>query len=154
MDSAEMWRPVPGFPAEASNLGRVKGPSGEVLKPYVAPSGHLHVLIRRRKLRVHHAILLAFGFPRPAGLECRHLDGDPTNNTVTNLRWGTKFEQHEDDRRNGVVRAKSHHLNAEKVRAIRENLAAGSGIRATAREVGVSHTTVISVRDGRLWKAA
>jgi hypothetical protein len=82
---AEVWRPVPGWPCKASSLGRVLGPSGKVLKPYNSKSGHLHVLIRGRKLRVHHAILVAFVGPRPPGKECRHLDDDPANNYP---HWG------------------------------------------------------------------
>ena len=30
------------------------------------------------------------GAPRPIGMECCHLDDDPTNNHLSNLRWDTR----------------------------------------------------------------
>jgi hypothetical protein len=155
VNEEEEWRPVPGFAAEASNLGRIKGPSGEVLKPYVAESGHLHVLIRRRKLRVHHAVLLAFGSPRPEGLVCRHLDDNPANNRLDNLRWGTYQENVDDAIRNDRIRhgeAKPGcRLTVAQVLEIRED-------RRPAREVGpdygVSHTAVLRIRRGDRWRRA
>lgn len=39
--------------------------------------------------RVHSAVMLAFVGPRPAGLEVRHLDGNPKNNVLSNLAYGT-----------------------------------------------------------------
>lgn len=150
------WTDVPGWPGVAvTRDGAIRGPSGKVLAPYVAPSGHLHVLIRRRKLRVHHAVLLAFVGPPAPGEETRHLNGRPADNRVENLAWGTRLEQREDDRRNGVSRRPSiTRLSADQVAVIRHALAGGAGVRTTARALGVSHTTVIAVRDGRLWKAA
>lgn len=153
--NAEEWRPVPGFAAEASNLGRVKGPSGEVLKPYIAQSGHLHVLIRNRKLRVHHAVLLAFGFPRPDGQVCRHFDDDPTNNMLGNLRWGTWQENADDAIRNGRTRCgenkPGHRLTVADVREIRDDHRAA---RVVGAEYGVSHTAVLRIRRGDRWGRA
>lgn len=44
----------------------------------------------------------AFVGPRPEGLEVRHLDGDPSNNVLSNLTYGTRSDQRMDDVRNGV----------------------------------------------------
>jgi hypothetical protein len=155
MSDQEEWRPVPGFTAEASNLGRIKGPSGEVLKPYAAPSGHLHVLIRRKKLRVHHAVLLAFGFARPDGLCCRHLDDDPANNRLDNLRWGTWQENAEDAIRNGRIRhGEAKHgsrLTTAQVFEIRDDRRAS---RIVGADYGVSHTAILRIRRGDRWRRA
>jgi hypothetical protein len=35
-------------------------------------------------------------------MECLHGDGDPTNNNLSNLRWGTSIENEEDKLRHGT----------------------------------------------------
>lgn len=46
--------------------------------------------------RVHRLILLTFVGPCPEGMQCRHLDGNPGNNRLDNLAWGTTEENIED----------------------------------------------------------
>lgn len=124
----EEWRPIIGWEGfyEVSNLGRVRSVTrtvrvhckdkadhertyiGNVLMGGVLPSGHRFVNLRRpgmraaRSMLVHQIVAEAFISARPHGLEVRHFDGDPSNNDVTNLRWGTRSEQRLDDVRNGV----------------------------------------------------
>ena len=101
--SGEEWRPVPGFEGiyEASNFGRVysvKRPgvsrSGRILTPTPTPAGHLSISLRRNRARlerrVHQVVLLAFVGPCPEGQEVRHMNGDPTDNRLENLRYDTK----------------------------------------------------------------
>jgi hypothetical protein len=150
------WKPVPGWPCYASDDGLVRGPSGLTLKPYVnSKSGHLHVLIRKRKLRVHHAVLFAFVGPRPEGMECRHLDDDPANNLVTNLRWGTRLENRRDRIRLGnEPRGEDkpgHRLTAAQVALIRQD---ARPARVVGAAFGVSHTAVLRIRRGQRWAAA
>lgn len=38
---------------------------------------------------IHRLVLEAFVGPCPPGLEGCHNDGNPTNNCISNLRWGT-----------------------------------------------------------------
>lgn len=57
---------------------------------------------RQRNTLAHHLVLEAFGFPRPDGYQVRHLDGDRTNNRISNLRWGTSSENNYDRVRHGV----------------------------------------------------
>ena len=96
-DPAEIWMPVPGFDKyEVSNLGRVKSHSRgapRILRPGPTNYGHLSVVLGRGNTRMVHALVLtAFVGPRPPGADCRHLDGDPTNNHLANLRWGSRTE--------------------------------------------------------------
>jgi hypothetical protein len=44
----------------------------------------------------------AFVGLRPKGLETRHLDGDPSNNQLSNLAYGTSSENHLDMVRHGT----------------------------------------------------
>lgn len=93
-----------------SNLGKVLGPRGWVLTPRAHQFGYPQVDIYyrdgdarvRRTCLIHHLVLEAFVGPRPQGCECRHLDGNPTNNILTNLVWGTHVENMRDRARHGT----------------------------------------------------
>jgi hypothetical protein len=85
-------------------------------------------------------------------MECRHLDGDPANNALTNLAWGTRAENMHDKIRHGTERHGEEKANARltaaQVHAIR--LDARSS-RSVAVDYGVSHTTILGIRRGRTW---
>lgn len=49
-----------------------------------------------QRVWAHQAVMLAFVGPRPNGQEIRHLDGDPSNNRRSNLRYGTHAENMRD----------------------------------------------------------
>lgn len=51
--------------------------------------------------RVHILVAVAFIGPRPKGQIIRHLDGNPKNNRVSNLAWGTQSENLFDTVRHG-----------------------------------------------------
>lgn len=114
----EEWRPIPGWEGlyEVSNLGRVKScprevqgrpgrkpykRPGQLRKPSVNSTGRLQVGLSApgRKwfnMKVHRAVALAFLGPAPEGCEVCHNDGNPMNNRLDNLRWGTKKENSAD----------------------------------------------------------
>lgn len=99
----EEWRPVPGFLGyEVSDQGRVRsllGPEPLIMRPHTRKTGYRHVVLHGKTRFVHHLVLEAFVGPRTDGQECRHLDGQPGNNWLTNLRWGTRAEQMDDKAR-------------------------------------------------------
>ena len=96
--SGIQWRQIQDVPGyQVSDIGQVRraipGTStrvGRMLKPQVNEDGYLHLMIRRKKLKIHTAVLTAFVGPRPEGHEARHLDDDKANNRLWNLRWGTR----------------------------------------------------------------
>jgi hypothetical protein len=104
----ERWLPVPGFEGmyEVSDMGRVRswkrwGVDGaRILKPHPDGDGYLKVALHRDSKRfdvaIHRLVPLAFIGPPPQGHEVRHLDGDPANNHLSNLRYGTQFENAQD----------------------------------------------------------
>jgi hypothetical protein len=75
---------------------------------------------------VHQLVLLTFVGEPPLGKECRHLDGNATNNHLTNLKYGTRKQNMADQRRHGVLargEAKANsRLSPAKVRKIRRIL--------------------------------
>lgn len=126
MSAVEQWLPVPGYEGvyEVSNLGRVRSLDrkdnlgrlrrGRVLKLRTDRDGYLQFHAggkHRRILRVHRLVLLAFEGPAPEGAnEALHGDGNPLNNALTNLRWGSRSENAVDAVVHGTHRntAKTH----------------------------------------------
>jgi hypothetical protein len=121
MDEAtpERWLPVPDWEDlyEVSDLGRVRSlpritggqwrnRPGQVLKPYDRAKGYKEVSLMRGgracKRKVHLLVLAAFVGPRPTGLQTRHLDGNPANNKLGNLIYGTPSENNHDRVRHGT----------------------------------------------------
>ncbi len=101
--SGEEWRPIPGHPKyEVSSLGRVRSlhsAEPRVLKMHPAGSrlDYLYVSLGgSTQGAVHTFVAAAFLGPRPPGLEVRHLNGDPKNNTPSNLAYGTSSENARD----------------------------------------------------------
>ena len=110
----EIWRPVVGFESayEVSDLGRVRSldrswkqlsrhgkeythhKKGRVLRPGPSNYGHLSVVLGRGNTRMVHTLVLeAFRGPRPSPKhDSRHINGDPTDNRLDNLAWGTRSE--------------------------------------------------------------
>lgn len=130
----EEWRAVPGHPAyEVSNVGRVRSidrpmlvrhptrgfvlrhKRGQILRPGTLKSGHQFVVLSGGAGRLVHAlVLLAFVGPRPEGMECCHWDDNPKNNSVDNLRWGTRAENVADFLRNYGRHSGAHGLGGAK----------------------------------------
>ncbi|WP_168436327.1 HNH endonuclease [Microbacterium sp. K5D] len=112
--SDETWKAVVGHEGiyEVSDQGRVKriAPGsgthpGRILSPMVDYKGYLYVRIGGRMNRIHR--LVAAAFFGPSDMLVRHLDGNPLNNSVSNVRYGTPLEnsadriEHGRHRRNG-----------------------------------------------------
>lgn len=157
----EEIRPVAGFPGYfVSNLGVVYSERrGERrhLSPDVGAQGHMRVQLYRgdgdrgeRRL-VHHIVLEAFVRPR-SGTDDQgcHRDGDPTNNVLSNLSWGSQATNWDDRRRQGNHRSYAK-LDAGHVRWIRERFARGDSASELARAYGVSDTQIRNIVAGRQW---
>lgn len=76
--------------------GRARWAPSVLLKQQTKPTGHMVVSLKAgdRKITrtVHRLMADAFHGLRPEGLEVRHLDGNPRNNVIGNLRYGTHQE--------------------------------------------------------------
>ncbi len=97
----ELWRPVPDAPGyEASDLGRVRSlrrATPRVLTSTVGPCGFPTVNVSALVgggtcRRVGTMVAAAWLGPLPEGAEVRRLDGDPLNDRLENLAYGTAQE--------------------------------------------------------------
>ena len=96
--SLEKFKEVEGFPNyEISTWGRVFNKRiGRFQTPYHHHKGYLRVdLVNedgRKHFKVHRLVATAF-IPNPDGKpQVNHIDGNPANNSVTNLEWVTNRE--------------------------------------------------------------
>lgn len=114
MMSAVEWRPVPGWEGlyEVSSDGQIRSlRAGRPMRTFITEKGYRRVYLYRGKriqrVRVHTAVLGAFVGPRPAGMVTRHLDGNPANNHLSNLAWGTHAENEADKKRHALERQRA-----------------------------------------------
>jgi hypothetical protein len=134
------------------SLGR-PGRHGEL--KYVGLSAGNNRSVRRY---VHRLVLEAFVGPRPAGLECRHLDGNPSNNDLSNLVWGTRKENVEDMQRHGRVgksRGASHPralFTEDDIREIRKSHASGVSMGELARRFHATPSCILWIVRRWTWK--
>jgi hypothetical protein len=79
---------------------------GGLLKHIIGTRGYHWVTLtkdgKQCRFQVHRLVLLAFDKPCPEGLEVRHLDGDPGNNFLDNLKYGTHSENMRDKQIHGT----------------------------------------------------
>lgn len=159
----EIWKPAPQFEDlyEVSSEGRVRNKRGHVLKARLSNCGYERVALSRNcaytHLSVHRLVLTTFcGVPEP-DIECRHLDGNRSNNRLANLQWGTRLENAQDRINHGrqvrgsqVAIAK---LNERKVQIIKWLLASGTMTQQKiAKLFGVNQTKISSINVGDTWR--
>lgn len=143
----ERWLPIMGYEGhyEVSDHGRVRSLPRKVLRRdgvaqpirgrVLKPGGgkrHQHVNLALNGVHdsqwVHRLVLQAFVGPCPPAGVCCHWDDDPTNNLLSNLRWGTRTDNTLDSVRNGTNwRAARQHCR-------RSHPLSGSNLIQTARE--------------------
>lgn len=168
-DGAEEWRVIPCAPAyEASALGRVRRteatarkPAGHVLSQSKDKTGRLRVRLcidgKAKTYGVHHLVLGAFVGPRPSDYFCCcHWNDDPTDNRLSNLRWGSYVDNSADKARNGRQPNGAKHYKAKlsdaQVLLIREQVTAGRTPRELASWYGVATQTISKIAQRRTWR--
>jgi hypothetical protein len=148
----ERWLPVPGYEGryDVSDQGRVRSlyfwlrPRAvpKVLRPKAGRFGHQGVTLyrdgERQCLLVSRLVLMAFVRIPAEGeaLDAGHLNDDPTDNRIENLRWQTRLENQQQKTAHGRSLKGDRHPQAKlsdaDVQTIRALAAAGQSTRAIA----------------------
>ncbi len=166
----EEWKDIPGHEGlyQASSLGRIRSLTrvvysrnwyarqpfprtitGRILKPgRYCKTGHLSVVLGRRTAGrpVHQLVMEAFVGPAPDGMEVCHINGDPADNRLINLRYDTRRNNILDVYRQGKRWRK---LNLNDVSRIRFALFCGWRGSDLAREYYVSQSCISAIKTGR-----
>lgn len=149
------YKTIPSHPNyEASSCGFIKMKKKSTpLTPWHHRSGHLYVALNKKKRQVHHLVLEAFGVDRPDGYECCHKDGNPKNNRLDNLEWGTRQKNILDYIRHNGRHMVKNATSVEVARKIKEEHDGkhGTGARL-AKKYNVSVYTVSEIKQGKTFR--
>lgn len=125
MNDQETWLPVVGYENryEVSNLGGVRSVTrvveqintwGKLVRrtlrgkmlAQIDRGGYKGVTLSANDIptirKIHRLVLEAFVGPCPDGMLTRHLNGNPSDNRLSNLKWGTPVENAGDSIRHGT----------------------------------------------------
>ena len=163
----ERWRWVPGYKGlyKVSSLGSVKSyvkdEKGRIMTPTVTRDGYRRVCLRKNRkpsyLRISRLMLFAFIGKPEEGEQCRHLDGNPANDTLSNLKWGTVQENADDRKRHGTVCSGEANnlakLTNKQVIKIRDLYAKNKrSVLELADKYNVTDVTIYNIINGNTWK--
>lgn len=161
---AEEWRSVVGYEGlyEVSDLGRVRSlprarTPGVILTPTINHAGYYRYTLflngRRKKHSAMALVLTAFVGPRPPGHDACHRNGDRSNNTLGNLRWGTKSSNQLDRLEHGTdCRGEKHYkssLTDRQIRVLRGLRRIGVGPAMLGRLFNITTAAAGNIAAGR-----
>ena len=166
----EVWKDIHGYEGkyQASNMGRIRSLKRTITsknrytgKPFThsvperilkpgrfCKAGHVSVVLRRgtSSKPVHQLIMRTFIGEAPNGMEVLHINGVPTDNRLSNLRYGTRTDNILDVYRQGKRWRK---LSVDDVCAIRFGLYCGMRGTELAAQYDVSQAVISAIKHGR-----
>lgn len=165
----EIWKDIPGYEGkyQASSLGRIRSldrvltcigqkqrtyqrfMKGRILRPgRFCKSGHVSVVLGHGSdgSPVHQLVALTFLGACPESMEILHNNGDPTDNRIVNLRYGTRTDNILDVLRQG---GRWRKLTVDDVEAIRFGDFCGIPSKELSLMFDVSYGTIRKIITGR-----
>ena len=165
----EIWKETSISGYYISNLGRIRGRSGKIMKLYKNNKNpYLHICVpiagrnsKQKILKVHREVAKAF-IPNPNNYPVvNHLDGNKLNNIVTNLEWCTDSENSIHAYKTGLAKAKKgcnnigSKLTENDVEWIRAHYIPKDpefGCRALAKKFNMKHSNISRLINKKKYK--
>lgn len=144
---------------------KIKGPGQripggfKILKGESNNKGYIRLCLMSKgktiNVYAHTIVLESFVGPCPPGMQCRHLDGNGSNNHIKNIRWGTPLENIADRGRHGNHPRGERNGSAKLDRAIVAEIRSSpeTGIAIAAR-LSIHRDTVYRIRRRERWIGA
>lgn len=166
----EEWRDISGWEGfyQISDFGRLKSlkrpfvSKDKILKACVDLKGYLFAGLFKNNKRlacpkIHRLVLEAFVGPRPNNFECRHKDGNKTNNRLSNIEWSTHVINERDKYSHGTIMYGSKNgyskLKETDVIEIRKLWETGNFTQwALAHKFNVGQSCIWSIIHRKSWK--
>ena len=168
-----MWKPIPGWESsyKISDCGEIRSVERRVtcshgfdrvyrsqhIRQVKGQKGYMRVKLSRPgehcQFLVHQLVLQAFVGPKPEGQVCRHLNGNPADNRLENLAWGTEKENGADKAKHGTGKGERHgrsRLTAFQAFMLRE-LPSDLSNGEIGRRFGVAGSAISNLRRGVNW---
>ena len=169
----EVWKKVVGASDyEISNLGRVRsnrrtdrGFTDYIMKPKTDKGGYLTIPSMYKDdgsvktVKIHRLVAESFIENKYNLPQVNHIDGDKTNNSVSNLEWCTAKENFKHAKNNGLRPTGEEHgrhkLTWNDVRYIRKYCVKGSkeyGVNALGKKLGVTPRVITLILRNEIWR--
>jgi hypothetical protein len=138
-----------------------------ILNPTINEEGYVSVNLKRLDRSghdyrgIHRLLLITFVGPSPEGEECRHLNGNPSDNRLCNLKWGTHIENCKDRKDHGRDNGSRNvgitnwlaKLTEQNVREIRDLYQRGILSQGKlGKRYGVTQAVIWSIVHYKSWK--
>lgn len=114
--------------------------------------------VKQHVMYIHTLVLKAFVGKRPEQYVCRHLNGNPLDNRLCNICWGTPKENAQDSIRHGTAvclrhgeKAVASKLTLDDVLEIRKMYAEGRLQKEIASVFSISQHHVSDIIHGKTW---
>lgn len=138
--------------------GRLYAWAGKQMKSFIDSNGYKYTSLSDGKLKIKaaiHTIVLQSFKNKPANAEvCRHLDGNPLNNCIWNLEWGSYKDNYEDSRKHGKnqqgERSSRSKLTQKQVKKILESKQNSFEL---SKKYKVASSTIRAIKTGQNWKS-
>lgn len=130
--------------------------NGSWLTTWIDKDGYEYSTRGKLKFSIHRLVLSVWDRFPSRGEQTRHLDGNPENNNITNLVWGSGKQNWSDRKLHGRGMDGELHHNAKltevKVKDILRRINQGESLRSIAREYNVGVNTIGNIKRKRTWK--
>lgn len=164
----EIWKETEISGYFISNLGRLKGRSGKIIKTYLNADGYRVICLKpegrngkAKSVRIHRLIAEAF-IPNPDNKPfINHKDGNKQNNSIENLEWCTNQENVKHAFDTGLNKALSGSINpfakltSAQIKYIKEKYIPRDknfGARALGKMFNVPHSKIVRILKGERYK--
>lgn len=166
----EIWKDIINYIGlyMISNYGRIKSfkdNHGNYREKIWEPNSHQEYghskisLWKNNRIKsrwIHRLVLETFIGPCPPGMECRHLDGNPQNNRLNNLKWGTPKENQADRILHGTdhrgSRCPTAKLTDVDIPKIRKLIKDGVSCAKIGKLFGVSGQAISKIKNNISWR--